>query len=170
MTDKPKDEATSAVITETIENLEAFGKGNNIYLPYFENTAYGQSSSKNVQQSSKDDSQEDTKPTPEKCEQIGDDTATESHMVMHKGALIDVAKLLQQLNRSEKAREETELRLTELNKTHSELQSSSSKSKDKIKDLQSELKNVNRKMNEVESTLSSSSVSKRRILSKLTEF
>lgn len=169
MTDKPKDEATSVVITETIENLEVFGKGNNIYLPYFENTAFGQSNSKNVQQSSSKN-EEDIKSTPEKSEQIGDDNASESHMVMHKGALIDVAKLLQQLNRSEKAREETELRLTELNKTHSELQSSSSKSKDKIKDLQSELKNVSRKMNEVESSLSSSSVSKRQIESKLTEF
>lgn len=82
----------------------------------------------------------------------------ESHMVLHKGALIDVEKLLQQLNRSEKAREETELRLTNLAKTHAELQSSSSKAKDRIKDLQSELKSCNRKINDADSSLISANV------------
>lgn len=87
------------------------------------------------------------------------ESAGESHMVMHKGALIDVEKLLQQLNRSEKAREETELRLIELAKTNADLQSNSSKAKDKIKDLQSELKSCNRKISDADSSLSSANVS-----------
>lgn len=165
MTDKPKDEAASAIVTteKTPEDLEELGKGNNIYLPSFESTALNQTSSKNVQQPS---NPEDSKSAPEKDEKMGDIEGGSDggggggpHMVMHKGALIDIDKLLQQLNRSEKAREETEIRLCELNRTHSELQSSNSKNKDKIKDLQSELKSSHRKMSDVESSLSSTNVS-----------
>lgn len=80
-------------------------------------------------------------------------------MIMHKGALIDIEKLLQQMHRSERAREETELRLVDLTKANNELQSSGSKSKDKIKDLQSELKSCNRKLGDSEANLSSANVS-----------
>lgn len=97
-----------------------------------------------------------------KAESIADspsEAENRHQMVMHNGALIDIEKLLQQLNRSEKAREEAELRLFEVNKSHTELQSSNSRAKDKIKDLQSELKSCNRKMNDAESSLSSANVS-----------
>lgn len=104
--------------------------------------------------------EESVKTESPKADEISEcsENVAESHMVMHKGALIDVEKLLQQLNRSEKAREETEFRLTELTKTHSDLQSSNSKAKDKIKDLQSELKSCNRKINDGDSNLSSANV------------
>lgn len=77
---------------------------------------------------------------------------------MYKGALVDIEKLLQQMDRSEKAREETELRLVDLTKVNNELQSSGSKSKDKIKDLQSELKSCNRKLGDAEASFFSANV------------
>lgn len=158
MTDKPKDEAPTTIPSDSIDNVEELGKGNNLILPTFVSSDAISSSNKVVAE----------KPTaieiPTKVQSLGD-SSTEStaenrcHMVMYNGALIDVEKLLQQLNRSEKAREETEWRLSELNKTHAELQVSNSKSKDKIKDLQSELKSCNRKMNDAESNFSSANVS-----------
>lgn len=158
LTDKPKDEAPTTIPSESIENVEELGKGNNLILPVFVSGEAISSSAKVVVE----------QPTVAieipKIESIGENS-TEStgenrhHTMMYNGALIDVEKLLQQLNRSERAREETEWRLSELNKTYAELQTSNSKAKDKIKDLQSELKSCNRKMNDAESSLSSANVS-----------
>lgn len=158
MTDKPKEEAASAVVAESIENLEELGKGNNSILPIFEDITLNQSNSKAVPQQSS--YEYISKSTSENVDKVAEDGGTtESHMVMHKGALIDIEKLLQQLNRSEKAREETELRLLDLSKMQSESQSTNAKSRDKIKDLQSELKSCNRKLSDAESSLSTSNVS-----------
>lgn len=155
LTDKPKDEPTSAILSESIENLEELGKGNTALLPIFDNHA----NTKRVDVVSAEESV--TKAESSKPDQVSEssESAGDSHMVMHKGALIDVEKLLQQLNRSEKAREETELRLIELTKANADLQSNSSKAKDKIKDLQSELKSYSRKINDADSSLSSANVS-----------
>ncbi|XP_031629279.1 cell division cycle and apoptosis regulator protein 1-like isoform X2 [Contarinia nasturtii] len=139
LTDKPKDEPTTNIPSVSVENLEELGKGNNFLLPFIDNSAP-------IEKSEKIES--------ENVEQISEPSTAESHMVMHKGALIDIEKLLKQLNRSEKAREETEHSLTELTRTYTELQSSNSKAKDKIKDLQSELKSSNRKMGDTENSLS----------------
>lgn len=124
-------------------------------MPSFVNSAGNQT--KKLELVSVEDSAKTESPKADEVIECSENVA-ESHMVMHKGALIDVEKLLQQLNRSEKAREETEFRLTELTKIHSDLQSSSSKTKDKIKDLQSELKSCNRKINDGDSNLSSANV------------
>lgn len=153
LTDKPKDEPMPAILSESIENLEEIGKGNTALLPIFDNhsnakKAVSVEESETKQESSK--AEKNSEPS---------ESAGESHMVMHRGALIDVGKLLQQLNRSEKAREETELRLIELAKANGDLQSNSSKAKDKIKDLQSELKSYSRKINDADSNLSSANVS-----------
>lgn len=83
----------------------------------------------------------------------------ESPMVLYKGALIDIEKLLYQKQRSEKACEQTELRLIELTKVNQEHEAKTAKAKDKIKDLQSELKSCNRKLGDAESSLSSVNVS-----------
>lgn len=156
LTDKPKDEPVPAVLTESIENLEELGKGNNSLLPLFENNPPIKSDKKIAEKSIVN---ENNKSEPQNIENIKDgENDTKSHMVMHKGALIDVEKLLQQLNRSEKAREETEHRLEDLTKNHNELQLSTTKAKDKIKDLQSELKSCNRKINDAESSLSNTNV------------
>lgn len=158
MTDKPKDDPIPAVLSEVIENLEEIGKGNNVLLPCFHSGVSVQSSVKKVQQSSSVDNLQTETSTAAQANESSE-SIIPSHMVMHKGAFIDIEKLLQQLNRSERAREETELRLTELNKMNSELQSGNSKAKDKIKDLQSELKSCNRKISDAESTLTSVNVS-----------
>lgn len=133
--------------------------GNNGLLPCFGNNPPNQLNKKTVEQSSTDEVEKDESPKADELEQ--NVIAEGSHMVMHKGALVDIEKLLQQLNRSEKAREETELRLCDLLKSNSDLQSSNSKSKDKIKDLQSELKSSNRKVSDAESSLSSANVRRR---------
>lgn len=80
-------------------------------------------------------------------------------MVSYKGGLIDIEKLLEQMRRSEKARDETEQLLVDLRKTNSELLASTTRSKDKIKDLQSSLKSSNRKLSDTEQQLSVVNVS-----------
>lgn len=159
MTDKPKDEAPTTIPSESVENLEELGKGNTSLLPSFVSSEATSPSNKVVTEQPPFAIE-----APTTIESLGENSSEQaadsrSHMVMYNGALIDVEKLLQQLNRSEKAREETEWRLTELNRAHAELQSSNSKSKDKMKDLQSELKSCSRKMNDAESNLSSANVS-----------
>lgn len=90
---------------------------------------------------------------------IGPDPRADGvRMVMHNGALIDVAKLMQQIAQAELAREQTEQRINELIRANGDLQSSGARAKDKIKDLQSELKSSNRKLTEAESNLSGASV------------
>lgn len=152
LTDKPKDEKIE-VIQELPEKIEELGKGNNIHLAAFQ---IDTNKTIKSEQSIESVAATEAQGTENKVE------STESHMVMHKGALIDIEKLLQQMSRSEKAREETEIRLVELTKTNAELQASGLKAKDKIKDLQSELKSCNRKLSDAESSLSSTSVSKKK--------
>lgn len=83
----------------------------------------------------------------------------ESQLVLYKGALIDIDKLLYQMQRSEKAREETELRLIELTRVNQEHEAKSAKAKDKIKDLQSDLKGSHRKLSDAETSSANANVS-----------
>lgn len=151
LTDKPKDEKSEPPAKETEEEIIEIGKGNNSFLPIFQLNSKITTPQEQVADENKKSDADTVK------ESEGD--SSEAHMVMHKGALIDIEKLLQQLKRSEKAREETELRLVELTKTNTDLQTSSSKAKDKVKDLQSDLKSCNRKLSDFEATLSSTNVS-----------
>lgn len=95
----------------------------------------------------------------EKNVDLDQTTSDASQMVLYKGALVDIAKLMQQMSRAELAREQTEQRFNELIKTNNELQSSNSRAKDKLKDLQSELKSSHRKLSDAESGLTSANVS-----------
>lgn len=95
----------------------------------------------------------------EKNVELDQTPAESSQMVLYKGALVDIAKLMQQMSRAELAREQTEQRFNELIKTNNELQSSNNRAKDKIKDLQSELKSSHRKLSDAESGLTSANVS-----------
>lgn len=151
LTDKPKDEKVESPVKVTEEEIMEIGKGNNSFLPVFHLNAKIA-----IPQEQVDD---ENKKSDAGTAKEAEGESLEAHMVMHKGALIDIEKLLQQLKRSEKAREETELRLVELTKTNTDLQTSSSKAKDKVKDLQSELKTYNRKLGDVEASLSSTNVS-----------
>lgn len=80
-------------------------------------------------------------------------------MVSYKGGLVDIEKLMEQMRRSEKARDETEQLLVDLRKTNTWLVTTNTRSKDKIKDLQSSLKSSNRKLSDTEQQLSSVNVS-----------
>lgn len=149
--------------SETTEiDFEALSKGNRIYLPIFK--------------TSKDESeiQSDISKNGLKSEVIDSETGLYDYyffcyffligvrflgMVTYKGGLIDIDKLMEQMKRSEKARDETEQLLVDLRKTNAELVTSNNRAKDKIKDLQSSLKSSNRKLNDTEQTLSIVNVS-----------
>lgn len=79
-------------------------------------------------------------------------------MVSYKGSFIDIAKLLDQMKRSEKARADTEQLLVDLRKTNADLTSSNSRNKEKIRDLQSDVKSYSRKLTDAELALSSALV------------
>lgn len=66
---------------------------------------------------------------------------------------------MNQMKRSEAARANIEQRLVELTKTNQDLELSAAKTKEKLKDLQSDLKSSNRKLHDAEQSLSSTTVS-----------
>lgn len=152
LTDKPKDEKHEPVevMPEFIEDL---GKGNHRYLPIFMSS----DSSADEQNPTESVDTMDGVDVVDNKEPVASDDGT--YMVMYKGAMIDVAKLMQQMARAELVREQTEQRIKELIRSNNDLQSSSTRAKDKIKDLQSELKSCNRKLSEAESNLSGTNVS-----------
>lgn len=79
-------------------------------------------------------------------------------MVSYKGSFIDIAKLLDQMKRSEKARVDTEQLLVDLRRTNTDLASTNSRNKEKIRDLQSDVKSYSRKLTDAEQSLSSAQV------------
>jgi len=149
LTDKPKDEKPDGIVaevklpeTEAPEiDLDVLSKGNKIFLPIFKALSTDEFSCQ---------LQSDNIENGEKSEVVSSETG----MVSYKGGLIDIEKLMEQMRRSEKARDETEQLLVDLRKTNAELVTSNTRSKDKIKDLQSSLKSSNRKLNDTEQTLS----------------
>ncbi|KAG4070554.1 hypothetical protein HA402_001220 [Bradysia odoriphaga] len=149
LTDKPKDEKPDGTVAEVkateaeaVEiDYEVLSKGNKIYLPVFKAT---RTESESMHQS---DNVENG--------QKSDVVSSETGMVTYKGGLVDIEKLMEQMKRSEKARDETEQLLVDLRKTNSELVASNTRAKDKIKDLQSSLKSSNRKLSDTEQQLSS---------------
>lgn len=153
LTDKPKDDKHEASSINT-NDLREMGKGNNRYLPIFHaNDSNSDKSPKSV------DSSVETKVSPDiECDKESNEFSDAPQMVMYNGALIDIAKLMHQMARAETAREQTEQRIADLIKSNNDLQSSNIRAKDKIKDLHSELKSCNRKLNDAESGLSSANV------------
>lgn len=132
LTDQPKDEKSEAVVKQAIKGdikpelrIESVPTGNIALLPVFKRSIEIKSEIK----------QEPDIPT----EENGASTEIDPKLVMHKGCLVDVDKLLDQLNRSEKAREKTEELLVELRKNYTELKTSNTKAKDKVKVLQADL-------------------------------
>lgn len=146
LTDKPKDEAKVESVDDP-KKLVEIGKGNNIYLPIFSRGDLATLNDENVS----------IKQEPNESEKL--ETTEKPSMVMHKGAVIDIEKLLSQMQRSENAREEAERRVNELTQSQQELQTVIDKANGKIKELQSDLKSNNRKLNDALSSLSSSNVS-----------
>lgn len=80
-------------------------------------------------------------------------------LVQFNGTLINVQQLLEQMRRAEVARENTEKILIDLRQNNSDLTSSNSRHEKRIKDLNSDLKSVSRKLQDAESSLSSATVS-----------
>ncbi|XP_067008402.2 cell division cycle and apoptosis regulator protein 1 isoform X2 [Anabrus simplex] len=94
------------------------------------------------------------------------DTGTENETVsipegymMHKGALLDVEKLMEQLQRSERARLETESKMMSLKQDLSELKETAKHSSNTVKELSSELREYKQKLQETDRELSRSKAS-----------
>lgn len=78
---------------------------------------------------------------------------TESDIVVHNGAIVNIPKLLEQMRRLEKSREETELLLVDLRKQNADLTKSNARANEKIKDQATDLKNTSKKLAETEQNL-----------------
>lgn len=74
-------------------------------------------------------------------------------LIMFRGALIDVEKLLAQLERSEKARLATEARMIDLKSENSKLSEKNSKCNHLIKNLNSDLKDNKEKLKNTDDSL-----------------
>ncbi|KAL3278362.1 hypothetical protein HHI36_013691 [Cryptolaemus montrouzieri] len=134
LTDRPKDE-DPLIRTDEIEDslLKELATGNKKLLPVFINSDGNKEKSEEGQNYA----------------QIKDDG-----MVIFQGALIDVSKLLSQLERSDKARIETESRLVNLKNDNSKLNEKYDKTNQSIKRVTSELKEYKDKLRSAEDTLS----------------
>lgn len=146
-----------------ILNLAEIAKGNKHNLPVFKEMSASRpvatSNSIAEKSSEKSPSSDSAESVDDTTSQNGENITKASELVLYKGGLIDIEKLLEQMKRSEKAREETEKMLVELRKTNGELAASHTKAKDKIKDLQSDVKSYTRKLGDAEQNLSSTNVS-----------
>lgn len=80
-------------------------------------------------------------------------------MVQFNGSLVNIQQLLEQMRRSENARENTEILLVDLRQKNGELTTSNTRNEKRIKDLNSDLKSMSRKLQDAESGLSSATVS-----------
>lgn len=78
---------------------------------------------------------------------------TNSGLVVHNGGVLDIPKILEQMRRFEKAREDTEILLVELRRQNSELLKGNTRSNEKIKDQGTELKTLQRKLVDSEQNL-----------------
>lgn len=81
-------------------------------------------------------------------------------MVMFQGALVDVGKLMLQLERSDKARIEADSRVSSLKNENNKLSDKYEKANQHIKRINSELKEYKDKFRNSEDTLSKTLVSK----------
>ncbi|XP_050306432.1 cell division cycle and apoptosis regulator protein 1-like [Anthonomus grandis grandis] len=138
LTDKPKDEDNdkekidgSEEIAETQADIQEIIKGNKSLLPVFQ---YGQKPSANGVAKS-------------------DSSNSNDGLVLFQGAVVDIGKLLSQLDRSEKARIETERCLDEIKSESQKLSDKYSKSSSIIKHLNSEVKEYKEKLRNTEDAL-----------------
>lgn len=76
-------------------------------------------------------------------------------MVVHNGVLLNVAKLVEQMKRSEKSLTAHEQLLVDLRKQNQELTASNTKSASKLKEASADLKSTSRKLSDAETSLAS---------------
>jgi len=91
------------------------------------------------------------------------------NMVQYKGSVIDVAKLQEKLDKSERVRSATDLKLIELQKKFSNLKECNEKSERSRDKLSSDLRDAKKKVRGLEDDLKSSQAEAARFLSVLTE-
>lgn len=80
-------------------------------------------------------------------------------LVSHNGGVLDIPKLLEQMRRTEKAREDTEQLLIDLRRQVSDLTKSQSRSNEKVKDQAADIKSLTRKLVDAEQNLREITVS-----------
>ena len=90
----------------------------------------------------------------------GASVESENGLVLFNGGLFDLKNLIEQVKRSETARESIEALLVDLRKQNNDLTVSNTRANTKIKDLSSDLKSYGRKLTDAEQSLSSSTVRK----------
>ncbi|XP_055630260.1 cell division cycle and apoptosis regulator protein 1-like [Toxorhynchites rutilus septentrionalis] len=74
-------------------------------------------------------------------------------LVVHNGGVLDIPKMLEQIKRSEKIREDTELLLIDLRRQNADLLKNNNRANDKIKDQSADLKSLSRKLIDAEHNL-----------------
>lgn len=151
LTDRSRDEEeqrAAANATEQPEalNVEQLARGNRAHLPVF------------VPMHEAVAAQQDADSEETALDAVPLVSAT-SAMVAYKGGFVDIEKLLEQMRRSEKARTDTEQLLVDLRRQNAELTSGAVRSKEKIRDLQSDVKSYSRKLGDAEQSLSGTQVS-----------
>lgn len=82
-----------------------------------------------------------------------------NEIVTFEGTTVNLRQIMHQMKRIEAAYEESEKLLVDLKKSNSDLKSTNHKNEKRIKDLNSDLKSVSRKLLDAESSLSSITVS-----------
>lgn len=171
LTDQPRVEevvpVSESVVSDKTDDSDAalsveIAKGNKMYLPVFKSkendTTSTPSLAREIDVQETDETTMETDGDAEQKQQPDkkDVLETTSGMVIFKGGLIDLEKLIDQMKRSERAREDTEQLLVEVRKQNTEMSGNLTKSQAKIKDLSFDLKNSYRILAEAESSLSSS--------------
>jgi len=130
LTDKPKEEDFIVIDdSEKDANLIELANGNKKLLPIFENECPALKRFKAEPSNSSDEN-----------------SNANDGLVMFRGALVDVTKLMAQLERSDKARIETEVRMIDLKTENTKITDKYNKSSSNIRSLNSELKDYKEKL------------------------
>lgn len=138
LTDKPKEEEKDQEEAEEIQSAKAIdwheiAQGNRKLLSIFSSDE-----TSSVKKSSNEDAE---------------NSNSDSGLTVYQGAVVDIGKLLSQLERSEKARIETEQLMVDLKNENNKLSEKYSKSNSTIKHLTTEAKDYKEKLRSTEDAL-----------------
>ncbi|KAL1404125.1 hypothetical protein pipiens_019046 [Culex pipiens pipiens] len=159
------DEKKMEVVEKIDDTTAAAAAATTVEIPEAElkeistgNSNYKEQLKANLQLVLNADAGEDDKPPAKKIKLDATATEdgvpeTESGIVSHNGGVVNIPKLLEQMRRLEKSREEAELLLVDLRKQNTELTRSNARANEKIKDQSTDLKNTAKKLAETEQNL-----------------
>ncbi|XP_025837375.1 cell division cycle and apoptosis regulator protein 1 [Agrilus planipennis] len=139
LTDKPKED-DFIVIDDSEKECYAheLARGNKKFLPVFQT--------------------DEVSAKKQKLEGPSSENTFEEGLIMFRGAMVDVSKLMAQLERSEKARVATESYMVDLKTENNRLNEKNGKQSSTIKSLNSEMKEYKEKLKHTEDVLSKVSV------------